>query len=82
MNEPYTAREAKMKVEMDELEKEVIRLRLINETLTMRAEELKQYEDRVKNLIPIRCVSEYASFDTAHNCKAKFYAEVIKSPSR
>ena len=38
MNEPYTAREAKMKVEIDELEKEVIRLRLINETLTMRVE--------------------------------------------
>jgi len=78
MNEPYTAREAKMKMEMDELEKEVIRLRLINETLIMRVEEFKQYEEKVKNLILIRCVSEYAAFDTAHNCKAKFYAEVVK----
>jgi hypothetical protein len=78
MNEPYTAREAKMKTEKDELEKEVIRLRLINETQANRVEELKQYEDKVKDLIPIRCVSEYASFDTAHNCKAKFYAEIIK----
>jgi hypothetical protein len=67
-----------MKTEKDELEKEVIRLRLINETQANRVEELKQYEDKVKDLIPIRCVSEYASFDTAHNCKAKFYAEIIK----